>query len=41
MIPDAALAEDGRELQPHITIKYGLTTSDVDDVRRSLPIFHR
>jgi 2'-5' RNA ligase len=27
------LAGDGRELNPHITIKYGLHTNDADDVR--------
>lgn len=35
-IPDADLAEDGREDAPHITVKFGLHTNDVDDVRRVL-----
>jgi 2'-5' RNA ligase/flagellar biosynthesis GTPase FlhF len=42
-IPDADLADDGREDAPHVTVKYGLHTSDVEDVRRALagerPIF--
>lgn len=28
-IPDDALAEDGREDHPHVTVKYGLTTRDL------------
>lgn len=35
-IPDADLAEKGREDDPHITIKYGIHTQDVDAVRRVL-----
>jgi N12 class adenine-specific DNA methylase/2'-5' RNA ligase len=35
-IPDDALAGDGRETTPHITVKYGLTTSDAEDVRKVL-----
>lgn len=27
-IPDAQLAEDGRETEPHVTVKYGLTGED-------------
>lgn len=30
------LAEDGRELNPHITVKYGLHTDDAEDVRRAV-----
>ena len=33
-IPDADLAEGGREPDPHITVKYGIHTSDPDAVRR-------
>jgi 2'-5' RNA ligase len=32
-IPDDHLAEDGREDTPHVTVKYGLHTDDVEDVR--------
>lgn len=35
-IPDADLADDGREEQPHITVKFGLHTNDAADVRRVL-----
>ncbi len=35
-IPDADLAEDGRETQPHVTVKYGLHTNDVEAVRKVL-----
>lgn len=28
------LAEDGRELNPHITVKYGLHTNDAEEVRK-------
>lgn len=35
-IPEADLAEDGREEQPHLTVKYGLHTEDVDEVRSAL-----
>jgi SPP1 gp7 family putative phage head morphogenesis protein len=30
------LAEDGRELNPHITVKYGLHTNDAEEVRRAV-----
>ncbi|MGA9771694.1 MAG: 2'-5' RNA ligase family protein [Blastocatellia bacterium] len=33
-IPDADLAADGRESQPHITVKYGLHGNDAEAVRR-------
>lgn len=32
-IPNSALAKDGREAQPHITVKYGLHTNEVKEVR--------
>jgi 2'-5' RNA ligase len=32
-IPDAHLSEDGREENPHTTVKFGLHTDDVADVR--------
>lgn len=32
-IPDWALAEEGRESNPHVTVKYGLHTDDPEDVR--------
>lgn len=35
-IPDADLAGDGREDRPHVTVKFGLHTNDVEDVRRVL-----
>lgn len=35
-IPDEDLAEDGREDEQHVTVKYGLHTSDADEVRRAL-----
>jgi 2'-5' RNA ligase len=35
-IPDADLADDGRETDPHVTVKFGLHTNDVEDVRRVL-----
>jgi 2'-5' RNA ligase len=35
-IPDADLAADGRETDPHVTVKFGLHTADVEDVRRVL-----
>ena len=28
------LAEDGQELEPHVTVKYGLFTNDAEDVRK-------
>lgn len=31
-IPDGILAGDGRENEPHVTVKYGLHTQDVGDV---------
>lgn len=35
-IPDADLAADGREDSPHITVKFGLHTENVEDVRKVL-----
>jgi hypothetical protein len=35
-IPDAELADNGREETPHITVKFGLHGNDVDAVRRVL-----
>jgi N12 class adenine-specific DNA methylase/2'-5' RNA ligase len=35
-IPDEHLAEDGRETEPHITVKYGLHGDNVEGVRRAL-----
>ena len=35
-IPDEDLADDGREDEPHITVKFGLTTNDPDEVREVL-----
>lgn len=35
-IPDADLAEDGREDRPHVTVKFGLHTNDAEEVRRVL-----
>jgi 2'-5' RNA ligase len=35
-IPDEQLAEGGREQEPHITVKYGLTTTDAEAVARVL-----
>jgi 2'-5' RNA ligase/transcriptional regulator with XRE-family HTH domain len=35
-IPDGELAEDGREDTPHVTVKYGLHTTDVDDLLAAL-----
>lgn len=35
-IPDKHLAEDGREENPHTTVKFGLHTNNVDDVRAVL-----
>lgn len=32
-IPEETLAEDGREDNPHITVKYGLHTQDVEEVK--------
>jgi 2'-5' RNA ligase len=32
-IPDWALAEEGRETEPHVTLKYGLHSGDPDSVR--------
>lgn len=36
LIPDADLAENGRENEPHITVKYGLHGEDPDEIRRVL-----
>lgn len=35
-VADADLADDGRELNPHITVKYGLHTEDAEEVRKVL-----
>lgn len=35
-IPDEDLAENGRETEPHVTVKYGLHTDDVAEVRKVL-----
>lgn len=35
-IPDEDLAEDGREDDPHVTVKYGLHTAEAGDVRTAL-----
>lgn len=35
-IPDADLAEDGREDAPHVTVKFGLTEDNVEAVREAL-----
>lgn len=35
-IPDASLAEDGRETDPHITVKYGLHDTDPAPVQKIL-----
>lgn len=35
-IPDSHLADDGREGEPHVTVKYGLHTADPEDVKRAL-----
>lgn len=35
-IPDDQLAEDGRETDPHVTVKYGLHTEDPEQVRALL-----
>lgn len=35
-IPDSALAADGREARPHVTVKYGLHTDDAAEVRALL-----
>ncbi len=32
-VPDSALAEDGREHEFHVTVRYGLHTDSADDVR--------
>jgi SPP1 gp7 family putative phage head morphogenesis protein len=35
-IPSEDLAADGKELDPHVTIKFGLHTNDVDEVRQAV-----
>jgi N12 class adenine-specific DNA methylase len=35
-IPDADLAEGGRETTPHITVQYGLTTDQAEEVARAV-----
>ncbi len=35
-ISDDDLADGGRESEPHVTVKYGLHTSDPEDVRKTL-----
>lgn len=37
-IPHEDLAEKGRELNPHVTLKYGLHTNDAEQVRTTLGI---
>jgi len=36
-IPDELIGPDGRETRPHITIKYGIITSDVEEIKK-LPL---
>lgn len=36
MIPHTDLAEDGKELNPHVTIKFGLHTNDAEEVRKEI-----
>ncbi len=38
-IPDGDLASDGRESEPHATVKYGLHTEDPNEVRRVIGSF--
>ncbi len=38
-IPNADLAADGREDDPHVTVKYGLHTDDSDEVRQVVQDF--
>lgn len=35
-IPDEDLAEDGREGDPHVTVKYGITSNDPTETREAL-----
>lgn len=35
-IPETALAKDGRETEPHITVKYGIHGNDVEPIRKAL-----
>jgi GGDEF domain-containing protein/2'-5' RNA ligase len=35
-IPEADLAPDGRETEPHITVKYGIHGNDVGTIRRAI-----
>lgn len=35
-IPDDDLAADGREMDPHITVKFGLHSNDAEEVRRAI-----
>ncbi len=35
-IPVSHLADDGRENDPHVTVKYGLHTADPEEVKRAL-----
>lgn len=35
-IPDERLATDGRENEPHVTVRFGLHTQDAEEVRRVL-----
>lgn len=39
MIPDSELADDGREDQIHVTVKYGLHTNNAEEVRPSVSSF--
>lgn len=36
MIPSEDLADDGREMNPHITLKFGLHTDDTEEVRQAI-----
>lgn len=38
-VPDEELTDDGREIHPHVTVKYGLHTDDPDAVRRLIEGF--
>lgn len=38
-IPDSDLAEKGRELNPHVTVKFGLHTNSIEDIERIVKDF--
>ncbi len=38
-IPDSDLAEDGREEEAHVTVKYGFHTDDAEEIRRVVEDF--